>query len=300
MSIENITIFKPTGPLNKVWLMWEVVKTFYKFSDEAHVDAISNFELQIEEQFAEPSRSEEKFRAVAMLADQRNRADLSGNILVRAAVLHLQTAFVEFALKEIFKFVFPGREIPSRPELMRDLIRPLEQAGAFKDFPPEYKENVQKYWNSVRNQFAHGDWAELAKEVKDMNLAKAFEGTAKLMEHFETNLRQIRPYEYYNVSVGGPWLDEKTEQPSKFWRFLVAVPENAQSSQQQLAITAARNVGGNELRNDLNYPQGSWAKLTFVDPTKLDFKSCVISDSCKVWVIEKPNGFRASPFNEGA
>jgi hypothetical protein len=28
----------------------------------------------------------------------------------------------------------------------------------------------------------------------------------KLMEHFQRNLRRIRPNEYYKVSVGGEWF----------------------------------------------------------------------------------------------
>jgi hypothetical protein len=296
MSIESITVFKPTGVLNKVWLMWEVVKTFYSLSDEAHLERIAGLEKQIKEQFDDSTRSEEKFRAVASLADKRNLADLSGNILVRAAILHLQTAFIEFAVKEVFKLVLPDRTIPRKPQFFADLIKPLKEAGAFTGFPREYLDSVSKYWDAVRNQYAHGDWFELAKEVKDLDLVKAFEGTAKLMEHFQTNLRRIRPNEYYKVLVGGEWFEEKTEHQPKIWKFLVEVPESLESSHQNRAITAARNVGGTELRNDMNFPHGSWAKLFLVDPAKLNFTSCVVSDDCKVWIVEKPNGFKANPF----
>lgn len=153
MNIESVKVFKPTGPLNKVWLMWEVVKTFYSLSDEAHLDAIAALEEQIDEQFADDARSEEKFRTVASLTDQRHLADLSGNILVRAAILHLQTAFIEFAIKEVLKLVLPYQEIPLRPRFMEDLIRPLKEAGAFTEFPPEYGENVSRYREAVRNNF---------------------------------------------------------------------------------------------------------------------------------------------------
>jgi hypothetical protein len=75
---------------------------------------------------------------------------------------------------------------------------------------------------------------------------------------------------------------------------VVEVPESIQSSHQNWAIRAARNVGGAELRNDMNFAHGSWAKLFLVDPTKLDFKSCVVSDGCKVWIVQRPNGFEAN------
>jgi hypothetical protein len=60
--------------------MWEVVKTFYSLSDAAHLETIAGLEKQINEQFDDSVRSEEKFRAVASLADKRHLADLSGNV----------------------------------------------------------------------------------------------------------------------------------------------------------------------------------------------------------------------------
>jgi len=101
--------------------------------------------------------------------------------LIRATVLHLQTAFVEFAVKEVFKFVLPDKTIPPEPKFMKDLINPLKQAGAFTDFPTEYLENVSKYREVVRNQFAHGDWLELAKEVQNLDIEKAFLGPEDLL-----------------------------------------------------------------------------------------------------------------------
>ena len=115
--------------------------------------------------------------------------------MVRGTVLHLLTALVEFAVKQVFKLVLPGNEIPPKPNFIEHLIEPLKRAGAFTDFPPEYLEHVHKYRDVVRNQFAHGDWFELGKEVQDLDIEKAFLGTAKLMEHLQANLRHIRPNE---------------------------------------------------------------------------------------------------------
>jgi hypothetical protein len=144
MNVESITVFKPNGPLNKVWLMWEVVKKFYRLADNAHMEEIAALEKQIDAQFAEGDLSEQTMRSAALLADQRHLADLSGSIFIRAAILHLQTAFVEFAVKEVFKLVLPDRVIPHRPRFMEDLINPLKEAGAFTDFPPEYLQDVFK------------------------------------------------------------------------------------------------------------------------------------------------------------
>src|SRR5204862_4812279 len=110
MGVETITVFKPTGPLNKVWLMWEVVKKFYRLSDEAHSAEIAALEKQINDwtqaaDVTEADLTEETLRGGAILADKKNVAGLSGDILIRATILHLLTAFVEFAVKQIFKFL---------------------------------------------------------------------------------------------------------------------------------------------------------------------------------------------------
>jgi hypothetical protein len=202
MSIESITVFRPTGPLNKVWLMWEVVKKFYRLSDDAHIREIASLEKQIDAHFGEGDPSQQTMRSAALLADQRHLADLSGNILIRATVLHLQTAFVEFAVKEVFKLVLPNHTIPQRPDFMRDLMAPLKVAGAFTNFPSEYLQDVFGHRDAVRNSFAHGDWFELAKAVQDLDLEKAFVGTGKLMDHFQANLRRLRPKQG-KVSVTG-------------------------------------------------------------------------------------------------
>ena len=79
MGVETITVFKPTGPLNKIWLMWEVVKKFYSLSDDAHSAEIASLEKQIDEHWAEAADlTEEKMRGGALLADKKKLADLSG------------------------------------------------------------------------------------------------------------------------------------------------------------------------------------------------------------------------------
>ncbi len=289
MNVENITVFSPFGPFNKVWLMWEVVKKFYRLSDNAHVAEIAALEKQIDTQFAEGDLSEQTMRSAALLADQKHLADLSGNILIRATVLHLQTAFVEFAVKEVFKLVLPNHTIPRRPDFMRDLIAPLKEAGAFTDFPPEYLQDVFGHRNSVRNSFAHGDWFKLAKAVQRLDLEKAFVGTGKLMDHFQANLHRLRPNDYYEVKIGEHFPEEQTDPHPKLWRFLVEIPDSVQESYQRKAISVARKAARTEIMNNPNFKaHASWATFVMIDPTKLDFTTSVTVDGCRVWVLQKP------------
>ena len=273
MNVESITVFSPSGPLNKVWLMWEVVKKFYRLSDSAHTEEIAALEKQIDAQFAEDDLSQQTMRSAALLADQRHLADLSGNILVRATVLHLQTAFVEFAIKEVFKLVLPDRVIPPRPRFMEDLVNPLKAVGAFTDFPPEYLQDVFAHRDAVRNSFAHGDWFELAKAVQGLDLEKAFVGTGKFMEHLQANLRRLRPNNYYEVTIGERFPDEERDPHPQLWKFLVEIPESVRGSHQYRAISLARKAAGTEIINHPNFkPHASWATFVMIDLRSLILK----------------------------
>jgi len=301
MDVEAITVFKPTGPLNRVWLMWEVVKKFYRLSDEAHSAEIADLEKQITDwtQAADTTEAEDltekRMRGGAILADKKNVADLSGDILTRATILHLLTAFVEFAVKQIFELLLPDEKLPAKPWLEKHLIPPLKAIGAFTEYPPEYLESVDKFRDDVRNNFAHGNWVELAREVQALDLAKAFEGTAKLMAHFETNMQRLRPNEYYEVYISEHPVDESD---STTWKFLVELPTSARGTQME-AATAAQQAFRRELMHNPDFKSGrfSWTRLVpgirKLDPSK---RFRVTDDDCRVWILHKANESEVSPF----
>jgi hypothetical protein len=173
--------------------------------------------------------------------------------------------------------VLPLAKVATKPQALCDLERP-------------------------DNQFAHGDWLELAKEVQNLDIEKAFLGTAKLIEHLQANLRRIRPHEYYDVYIGEGLPREQADRHPILWKFLVELPRSVieildtrRSSHQAKAIFVARKAGGREIINE-PYFKTSWVKLVTIDPAKLDFAKSITSDECRVWVLQKPNGFEANPF----
>jgi len=298
MDVETITVFKPTGPLNRVWLMWEVVKKFYRLSDDAHSAEIAALEKQINEHrtetadLAEEDLTEERLRSGAILANKKKLAGLSGNILTRAAILHLLTAFVEFAVKQIFKLLLPDNELPVKPRLEKDLILPLKAIEAFTEYPSEYRESVIKYREAIRNQFAHGNWIELAREVQDLDVTKAFEGTAKLMAHFEANIQRLRPNEYYEVYIAKAFPEEQTSPDPTTWRFLVELPTSALGTQME-AIAAAKRAFRSQL---MKSGRPSWAKLVPGVARKLDPSKCIRRNGYRVWILQKPGEAEVIPF----
>jgi hypothetical protein len=299
MGVETLTVFKSTGPLNKVWLMWEVVKKFYRLSDDAHSAEIADLEKQINDwtqaaDVTEADLTEETLRGGAILADKKKVAGLSGDILIRATILHLLTAFVEFAVRQIFKLLLPNKKLPQKPSFT-DLINPLKTIGAFTDYPPEYCESVHKYREDVRNQFAHGNWVELAKEVQDLDLTKAFEGTAKLMAHFEANIQRLRPNEYYEVYIAKTFPEEQTGPDPTTWKFLVELPASARGTESE-AMAAVRRAFRRELMTNFQSDRRSWAKLVPGVAPKLDPLKCITRDGYRVWILQKTGESEVSPF----
>ena len=176
--------------------MWEVMKKFHSLTDRAHVGAIASLDIQIDSQLLSNNETFDTLQTLAALVDTKDRAVLSGTFLVKATVLFTLRAFVAFATKEIFKLVLPDAKLPAKPSFMKHLIEPLKEARAFTDFPRKYRAHVWKYCDAdedMRNQFAHGDWHELARKIDGFDIEKAFQGTAALMKHFETKLRRSRP-----------------------------------------------------------------------------------------------------------
>jgi hypothetical protein len=223
----------------------------------------------------------------AILADKKKVAGLSGDILTRATILHFLTAFVEFAVKEIFKLLLPNNKLPPKPSFETELINPLKAIGAFTNYPPEYCESVHKYREAVRNQFAHGNWFELAKEVQDLDLTKAFEGTAKLMAHFEANMQRLRPNEYYEVYIAKTFPEEQTSPDPTTWKFLVELPASARETEWE-AVAAARRAFRSELMTNFQSHTCSWAKLMPGVWCIIGDRFRVTSDGCRVWIEHKP------------
>ena len=97
--------------------------------------------------------------------------------------MHLLASFFEFALKEVVNFLYPDSPVPQGKQcaFQKHVLKPLREKGFLLSEPEDYKQNVEKYRDSVRNAFAHGEWPQLAIAVESVSLDKAFHGTAQLI-----------------------------------------------------------------------------------------------------------------------
>jgi len=178
-TIEDIDLFHSTGPLSQVWLMWESIKQFARLVDNAHARQILSLNGILDKFGKNKQLAEHELDALFMANDLYSRTTLSSKVLVKATVLELLSGFAEFTVKELVKLVEPGK--PLSRVTWEDLVKILKTKGIFTGYPKKYVDHVQNHRDSVRNNFAHGNWEQLSVEVESVDLDEALWGTAEFV-----------------------------------------------------------------------------------------------------------------------
>jgi hypothetical protein len=182
LNVFDLSLFHSTGPFSRVWLMWETIKRFCLLTDDAHAKQREMLHSELE-RLNEKELADQELEDLFMVSDLHTQTEQSSNILLKAVIVHLLASFVEFALKEVVNFLYPDKQVPQGKECLfkRHVLIPLQEQGFLQVEPDDYRDHVEKYRNSVRNAFAHGEWAQLAVAVQAVDLDKAFHGTVQLI-----------------------------------------------------------------------------------------------------------------------
>jgi hypothetical protein len=176
ITIDDIYPFDPRGRMSNVCLMWETLIRFATLLDNAHAKEILSLEA-IRKKYARVLTSEDELEHLFECEDLHSKTILSSKVLVNAAVLQMLFGFVEFTVKEILKLVEPAK-----PDCRwMQSIGILREKGIFTGFPESYEKHMQSYYDAVRNNFAHGYWDRLAKEVGTVDLDEALSGTLEFL-----------------------------------------------------------------------------------------------------------------------
>lgn len=89
ITLDDVDLFYPSGPMSKVWLMWKVVRQFATLLDDAHAKRILGLEAVLKKMDTNEPMPEEDIYHLAEVTDLCSQAKLSSSVLVKAAVLHL-------------------------------------------------------------------------------------------------------------------------------------------------------------------------------------------------------------------
>jgi hypothetical protein len=112
--------------------------------------------------------------------------------LTRASILSLLSGFVEFCLLEVYQLVFHSYPNRSRPDLLRDIIRPLEAEIGQIEPPEVYKAYVLDSRETIRNALQHGRWMGLKEQSDKIDVNNAFLGVVSYMSLIEEALLKAR------------------------------------------------------------------------------------------------------------
>jgi hypothetical protein len=188
ITIDDIALFHPTGRMAKVWLMWETVRRFAKLLDDAHAKEILSLEDILKKYEGSDILPEDKIYDLLELTDLHSQTNLSSKVLVKATVLELLSGFAEFAVKEIVKLAEPDQ--PTLRRGWQELINILQAKGIFTGYPENYEKHIQDRRETVRNNFAHGNWEQLAEEVGSVDLDEAVLGTVEFIGSMQHQLEE--------------------------------------------------------------------------------------------------------------
>lgn len=171
---------------------------FLNIEELAHVsrfwDALVNHALAVDEASSrlaqrttptDPKDAEND----AWAQEQQEKAADSHFYLTRASILSLIAGFVEFCLLEAYELVFESYPTKDRPDIMRDVIHPLESKIGTIKLPDLYKTTVLESRDSIRNALQHGRWMGLKDASEKIDIHDAFLGVVSYTYELETSLR---------------------------------------------------------------------------------------------------------------
>lgn len=182
ISIDDYGIFTDGGSLKRVAQFWEATVSQALLLAEANECRLAALE---------PAKDGKKLDTESEVYREGllETHVLANEYLVPATIFALLLGFYEYALIEVYKLVLPQKPLPKRPQLVGDIIKPLEDEGIVKGLPNDYETYVQDHRDIVRNAFAHGRWEDLKSAAQGLKFHEAFGSVASYFLQVEENLK---------------------------------------------------------------------------------------------------------------
>ncbi len=188
-TIDDLVLFNIPGPLEQVERRWTAVKKYSLMVDEIHDRTIQAIKEHLEALPSDKLLSEDALEFASLAEMELDALSDSNSYLVKSTVFLLLVSFTEYANKEVYKLVRPhGPAIPEKSAVsfIRNGLR--EEGILEADDPASYTEHFFNHIQPVRNNFAHGDWAQLAKTLNQVDLTKSFQAVHEYFGSMKANL----------------------------------------------------------------------------------------------------------------
>ena len=165
------------------------MKRYSLMLDEIHDRTIQAIKEDLKALPPERLLSEDALDFASLAEMELDPLSESNSYLVKSTLFLLLVSFTEYARKEVYRLVRPhGPAIPERSAVRVILDRLREDGILEADDPASYTEHFFNHINPVRNNFAHGDWAKLAKTLNQVDLTKSFQAVHEYFQRTKEHL----------------------------------------------------------------------------------------------------------------
>jgi hypothetical protein len=169
LEIDDYVLgFDEHGPLDHLNVYWAAVVHFCKTLDSAQEQAKQAITRALAN--SSPDDPEGCF----MLHSELECVSLADETLTKATIFIVLCSFKEFALKELYYQLKGEKPLPKKRGCYQRIQKAFIRRGLWPT-PPELNERFSHdAYSSVRNNFAHGDWTALKKELPNLELHDEF------------------------------------------------------------------------------------------------------------------------------
>jgi hypothetical protein len=168
LSITDYCLgFDENGPLRHLNIHWNAIVHFCKTLDAAQDRAKQAIARALSN--ASPEDPEGCF----ILEGELECATLADETLTKATIFIVLCSFKEFALKELYRQLRDEEPLPAKGAF-RHIQEVFTRRGIWPNDCQSGGQLSQSAYDSVRNNFAHGDWAALKEELPKLELHDEF------------------------------------------------------------------------------------------------------------------------------
>jgi hypothetical protein len=109
-----------------------------------------------------------------MLEDELECATLADETLTKATIFIVLCSFKEFALKELYRQLENENPLPKKKGAFKHIKKLFMRKGLWPNDDESDGRLSEETYKTIRNTFAHGDWATLKKELPSLELHDEF------------------------------------------------------------------------------------------------------------------------------
>ena len=174
--------FNENGCLRHLNAHWDAIVYFCKTLDAAQEKAKKAIEHELA---SAPSEDPE---ACFILDTEFECATIADETLTKATIFIVLCSFKEFALKQLYHALPDTQPLPPKGGfgyIKKDFVR----RGLWPETGNENEHLSENAYDSVRNNFAHGDWPALKKELPRVDLHEEFGEVVRFLREISERMR---------------------------------------------------------------------------------------------------------------